>query len=408
MKTKDLFEEVWNAIVSNKVRSGLTVLGIVIGIASVIAMISIGQGAQSSIEKSIQSIGSNLIMVTPGFQKSQGAVSGGRGNVQSITIEDSDAVSKEVSGIKSVAPDVSKRYQVIYKNKNTNTSIVGTVPKYETVRSVEIESGRFLSDSDVISNKRVAVLGSTTKIDLFGEDKDAIGESIKINQIEFKVIGVTKVKTTSSGFGSQDDRIFIPISIAQKSLTGSEYISTISIEANNSGEAMATAQNDIQTLLLKRHKIKDIASADFSIVNQSDIVSAASSVTSIFTILLSSIAAISLVVGGIGIMNMMLTSVTERTKEIGLRKAIGARESDISNQFLCESILLTLIGGFVGVVLGWLIAYVISTFAGITTEVSLYSILLSLGVSSFIGVVFGYYPAKKAARMNPIDALRYE
>jgi putative ABC transport system permease protein len=231
---------------------------------------------------------------------------------------------------------------------------------------------------------------------------------VKINKIEFKIVGVTKAKTTSGGFGSQDDRILIPISTFQKILSNDKYISTISISALDSGESMTQAQSDIKTLLLERHKIKDETQADFNIMNQADIISTASSVTSIFTALLSSIAAISLIVGGIGIMNMMLTNVTERTKEIGLRKAIGAQEGDISKQFLLESIVLTVIGGAVGVLLGIVIAYLITTFASIATSVSTGAVLLSLGVASVIGIVFGYYPAKKAAKMNPIDALRYE
>jgi putative ABC transport system permease protein len=371
MKLQDLLHEVYSAVYGNKVRSALTVLGIVIGIASVISMISIGEGAQKSIEDNINSIGANLILVSPGFNRNQGPVSGGRGGAQTLTLEDSDSILKNVENIAAVAPDVSRRYQVIYKKNNTNTQIVGTTPSYEKVRNVEIENGRFINDSEIVSNARVAILGATTKTDLFGED-EALGQKIKINNIEFKVVGYTKAKTTSGGFGSSDDRVFIPISTYQKILSGDKYVSTISISAKDSGEAMTTAQADVQTLLLKNHKIKNPDLADFSINNQAEIVSTASSITGIFTILLSSIAAISLVVGGIGIMNMMLTSVTERTKEIGLRKAIGAKEKDISRQFLLEAIFLTLIGGVFGILFGWLISWGISTFAGITTSVSYY------------------------------------
>jgi putative ABC transport system permease protein len=407
MKTKDLLEEVFSSIFGNKVRSGLTILGIVIGIGSVISMISIGEGAQKSIEDNIKSIGSNLILVTPGFSRTPGPVNGGRGGVQSLTLEDSDAILKEVQNIVAVAPDVSKRFQVIYKKNNTNTQIIGVTPAYEKVRNVTLEDGRFLNDSEIISGGRVAILGNTTKTDLFGED-EAIGRKIKINNIEFKVIGYTKAATTGGGFGQNDDRIFIPITTFKKVLFDDKYINTISVSAKDSGEAMTLAQTKINELLLKRHKIKENDQPDFSINNQAEIANTASSITGIFTILLSSIAAISLVVGGIGIMNMMLTNVTERTKEIGLRKAIGAKEKDISRQFLLEAIFLTLIGGVLGIVLGWGISVGIFTFAGITTSVSTYAILLSLGVSSVIGIVFGYYPAKRASKMNPIDALRYE
>jgi putative ABC transport system permease protein len=411
MKFQDIFQEVIQAIVSNKVRSGLTILGIVIGIGSVIAMISVGQGAQNSIQESIQSIGSNLIMVSPGFNRNAGPVSAGRGGAQTLTLDDADTIASEVQNIGAVAPDTSRRYQAVVGSNNTNTSIVGTTPAYATIRNVEIGEGKFFTDSEVLSNAKVAVLGNTTMQDLFGTDADpaeVVGETVKINKIEFKIVGVTKAKTTSGGFGSQDDRILIPISTFQKILSNDKYISTISISALDSGESMTQAQSDIKALLLERHKIKDETQADFNIMNQADIISTASSVTSIFTALLSSIAAISLIVGGIGIMNMMLTNVTERTKEIGLRKAIGAQEGDISKQFLLESIVLTVIGGAVGVLLGIVIAYLITTFASIATSVSTGAVLLSLGVASVIGIVFGYYPAKKAAKMNPIDALRYE
>jgi putative ABC transport system permease protein len=258
----------------------------------------------------------------------------------------------------------------------------------------------------VKSLSKVAVLGPTTRDDLFGENANPIGQTIRLNKIEFKVIGVTKTKG-GSGFSNQDDTIFIPLSTAQRFLAGSDYVSTISVQAIDQN-SMTTMQEQITSLLLSRHNISNPQLADFSIMNQADIVASASSITDTLTILLGSIAGISLIVGGIGIMNMMLTTVTERTREIGLRKAIGAKKKDISLQFLTESVMLTFIGGIVGIFLGWLLSYGVHYFGGITTKVSLMSILLAVGVSAAIGIIFGYYPARRAAGLNPIEALRYE
>lgn len=407
MTTKDILKETYAALSSNKVRSGLTMLGIVIGISSVIAMVSIGQGAQSSIQASIQSIGANLVLVTPGTQRGPGVqVSAGRGSARTLTQEDADTVIKEVTLAKAVAPEISGRYQVTSKGKNTNTSVVGTVAAYPGVRNVEIDLGNFVTDQNIRSLSKVAVLGPTTRDDLFGEGVDPIGQVIRIKNIEFKVIGVTKVKG-GSGFGSQDDMIFIPLSTAQRFLAGDSYVTTISVQAENS-ESMSEIQQQITDLLLARHRISDPALADFSTLNQADIVATASSVTGTFTILLAAVGGISLLVGGIGIMNMMLTTVTERTREIGLRKAIGAKRKDISLQFLAEAVMLTFIGGVIGVALGWGISSIINYFGIIQTSVSLSSVLLAFGVSAGIGIIFGYYPARRAAGLNPIDALRYE
>ncbi len=407
MNITDLFEETVSALTVNKMRSGLTMLGIIIGIASVIAMISIGQGAQGSIESSIQSIGSNLILVMPGFARGVGTqISTGRGSAQTLTQEDADALQKEVTGAKAIAPETSRRYQVTARGTNTNTQITGTNESYPEVRNVEVDTGSFITDQNVQQLSKVAVLGPTTRDDLFGVGTSPIGESIRINNINFKVIGVTKSKG-GTGFGNQDDVIYIPISVAQKFLAGNNGVSTISVEATSQND-MVQVQSQITNVLLKRHNIGDPAQADFQVLNQQDIIATASSVTNIFTILLASVAGISLVVGGIGIMNMMLTTVTERTREIGLRKAIGATKKDISWQFLAESFMLTFLGGAVGIILGWLISFGVSKLAGIPTKVSLLSIVLAFGVSAVIGIIFGYYPARRAAKLNPIEALRYE
>lgn len=407
MTISDIVQETFSAITVNKARSGLTILGIVIGIGSVIAMISIGQGAQGSIESSIQSIGSNLVLVMPGFQRGIGVqVSAGRGSAQTLTQADADAIQKEVTLAKAVAPEISRRYQITAKGKNTNTQVVGTVAVYPEVRNIQIDTGSFISNQNVQSLSKVAILGPTTRDDLFGEGANAVGETIRINRVDFKVIGITKSKG-GTGFGNQDDRIFVPLSTAQRFLAGDTYVTTISVEAADQS-AMSATQQQITNLLLQRHDISNPQLADFQILNQQDIVQTASAVTDTMTILLSSIAGISLIVGGIGIMNMMLTTVTERTREIGLRKAVGAKKKDISNQFLAESIMLTFFGGLVGIILGWLLAFAVKQFAGIATEVSPLSIILAFGVSAAIGIIFGYYPARRAAKLNPIEALRYE
>lgn len=407
MNIQDLLEETFSALTVNKMRTSLTILGIVIGIASVIAMVSVGQGAQNSIEQRIQAIGSNLILISPGMQRTPGQqVSAGRGSAQTLTQADADAIKTQITLAKAVAPEITKRYQVTSKGKNTNTSITGTVDSYPEVRNIQIDTGLFISQQNVLSLAKVAVLGPTTKDDLFGTEINAIGQTIRINNINFKVIGVT-VSKGGTGFGSSDDVIFVPISTAQKFLAGDNYVTTISVSATAQSD-MPIIQQQITNLLLQRHNISDSSLADFQVLNQQDIVNTASSVTNTFTLLLASIAGISLVVGGIGIMNMMLTTVTERTREIGLRKAIGADRKDISRQFLTESFVLTFFGGGIGIILGWLVSYAISKFAGITTQVSLTSILLAFGVSAFIGIVFGYYPARRASKLNPIEALRYE
>jgi putative ABC transport system permease protein len=407
MKTRDILEETYRALSANKIRSGLTMLGIVIGISSVIAMTAIGAGAQASIQSSIQSIGANLIMVTPGTQRGPGAqVSQGRGSAKSLTLQDAEAITEKITGIKSVAPEVSARYQVTAKGTNTNTQIVGTTTTYPTVRNIEVEEGSFITDTHIKTSSKVAVIGPTARDDLFGVNTDGIGQTIRIKNSTFTIVGVTKVKG-GTGFNNPDDMIFIPITTAQRFLSGDQYVTTISISAENA-ETTSQVQEDVTNLLLERHHISDSAGADFSTLNQADIIATASSVTGTFTILLAAVAGISLVVGGIGIMNMMLTTVTERTKEIGLRKAIGAKRKDISRQFLIEAVMLTFIGGVLGVLLGWSISFMVQYSGLIQTHVSITSILLAFGVSTIIGIVFGYYPALRAAKLHPIEALRYE
>lgn len=406
MNLYDLLQEAFAALTANRARSMLTVLGIVIGIGSVIAMVSIGQGAQGQIQSSIQSIGSNLITVAPGFQRGFSGVRGGRGSATTLTLEDAAAIAEQVPFVAAVAPEVSRRYQIVQKAQNTNTQVIGTIDTYPEVRNIEMESGSFISERNVASLTKVAVLGPTTRDDLFGEGSNPVGQMIKVNRLSFMVIGVTKSKG-ASGFFNQDDIVFIPLSTAQRFLAGDKYVTSISIQATEE-RAMTQVQNSVAALLLARHNIADPSLADFTVLNQADIVQAATQVTNTFTILLASIAGISLLVGGIGIMNMMLTTVTERTREIGLRKAIGAKRKDITLQFLFEAVFLTFIGGTIGIALGIIIAFAISSFANTPTKVALSSILLAFSVSAAIGLIFGYYPARRAARLNPIEALRYE
>lgn len=407
MTIKDILHETYSSLSSNKVRSGLTMLGIVIGIGSVISMLAIGQGAQNSINSSIQSIGSNLILVTPGTQRGPGVtVSAGRGSAKSLTLADAEAIQKEVTSIKDMAPEVTGRYQIIAQGQNTNAQVVGTVPSYQAVRNLTVDDGVFVSDQNTESASKVAVIGPNIRDDLFGVGASVVGQKIRINKIDFTIIGITKLKG-GSGFGSQDDMIFIPISTAQRFLSGDQYVTTISVSGQDANSA-TDIQQQITTLLLDRHHITNPQAADFSTLNQADVAATASSITQIFTILLGSVAGISLVVGGIGIMNMMLTTVTERTREIGLRKAIGAKRKDISIQFLIEAIALTFTGGLIGVALGWSLSFGISYFGLLQAQVSMSSVLLAFGVSAAIGIIFGYYPAQRAAKLNPIEALRYE
>ncbi|MFZ1735900.1 MAG: ABC transporter permease [Candidatus Moraniibacteriota bacterium] len=402
---RDIFSEAFWSLSTNKVRSGLTILGIVIGIASVITMVSIGQGAQASIASSIESIGSNLIIVMPGAQRT-GFASGGRGSAQTLTLDDAIAIKSGVDGVRAVAPDVSRRYQITAKGNNTNTEVVGTTADYLVARNVAVDQGRFFTDQEEKSSAKVAVLGPTALEDLFGVGADPIGQFVRIKNVDFEVIGSTTLKG-GSGFNNPDDFVYVPITSAQHFLSGDAYVNTISIAAEDQ-ESMVAVQQSISDLLLSRHAISDPAQADFSLVNQNDIIATASSITGTFTILLSSIAGISLLVGGIGIMNMMLTTVTERTREIGLRKAVGIRRRSIRLQFLVESIVLTLFGGIIGIIFGWAASLLISHFAGLSTTISLSAILLAFGVSAGVGIVFGYYPAERAARLSPIEALRYE
>ncbi len=407
MRLKDLLTETFLSLTANKVRSFLTILGIVVGITSVIVMVGIGQGTKASITSSISSMGANLLTISPGGQSSRRVGGAGPGaNTKSLTTEDADAIARNVANVKSVAPVASGSYQVSADSSNTNVTVTGTTVAYPTIRSVALQVGSWFSEEQSRNAARVAVLGPTTAETLFGSVDAALRQQMRISGQPFKVIGVTTSKG-GSGFMNTDDAVYIPFSTYEAHLSSAGGVSTLYVEAA-SQEAMTQVEEDISALLLSRHGIEDADKADFQVMNQADLASTLDTVTTLMTALLGSIAGISLLVGGIGIMNMMLTTVTERIREIGLRKALGATRSDLTSQFLAESVALTVLGGVVGIVLGWAIALAITAFSTMTVSVSGLSVLLAVGVSTAIGIIFGYYPARRAAKLDPIEALRYQ
>jgi len=403
---REILSESLSALAVNKMRTMLATLGIVIGIGSVIALISLGASSQKSIENQIQSLGANLLTVIPSGQNT-GVVRGAMGGGTTLTTDDAKALSlANLPTVKLVSPEFSRRFQVIAGGNNTNTQITGVIPAYASVHKTTLSSGVFISDSDLTNMGKVAVLGPQTVSDLFGENSDPLGQSIRVNNQVLKVIGVSVAKG-GTGFNNPDDAIYVPLSTAQKLLFGANYLSTIAVEAQ-SQEVMTEAQDAIGYFLLARHHLTDPSEADFTIFSQNDILNTAAQVTGTFTTLLGGIAAISLLVGGIGIMNIMLVTMTERTREIGLRKALGAKKSLITTQFLLEAVILTLAGGIVGMIVGVVISYILSLVLNTPFVVSPPSVLLAIGVSAVIGIIFGWYPARQASRLRPIEALRYE
>lgn len=407
MEYIEIILEAVSTLTINKLRTGLAALGIVIGIGSVIALISLGEATQTSIQNQIQSLGANLLTVSPGAQNT-GAVRGAAGSNTTLTLDDAKAIetSGQITAISNVSPEFSKRAQVTTGKNNTNVQIVGSTPAYMPVHKLEISSGSFITQRDVDSMNKVAVVGPQVITDLFGPVSTGVGQTLRISGQTLRIMGVT-VSKGGSGFLNQDDIIWVPLSTAQKQLFGVDYLSSIALEAK-SQDQMTEAQNQVGYLLLARHRLNDPTQADFSIFSQQDIINTASTATNTFTALLSGIAAISLLVGGIGIMNIMLVTVTERTREIGLRKALGAKKRIIIIQFLIEAIILTFFGGLIGMFLGILISYIISNLANLPFAISPLAVVLATVVSTGIGILFGWYPAQRAANLQPIEALRYE
>jgi putative ABC transport system permease protein len=426
MKLYDSFRSALQSLVVNKLRSALTMLGVIIGVASVIAMVAVGNGASQQVQNTILSLGSNLITVSPANLSDQG-LRGAGAQSQNLTLEDMRAIQEQLGSsiAASEAEQGAGRWQVTAAGQNWNTNVNGVTEDYPIVRDWPLQSGDFFSGSDITVNAQVAVIGSTTATSLFGE-ADAVGQTLQLRQVfggggqgqgqqrarivNFKVVGVLEPKGSTFGFG-RDDQILVPVTTAQRVLTGRlNIVNTIVVKATSS-DAMTDTTADVTNVLLQRHKISDPTVADFTVTNQNDTLAALGAVTGTFTLLLGAIGGISLLVGGIGIMNIMLVSVNERTREIGIRKAVGARRQDIMVQFLIESMALTGIGGILGILLGWSITLVVGLIpqaSGLVLVITTGTVIIAVGVSVAIGVVFGLYPAMRAARLHPIQALRYE
>ena len=392
----------------NKMRSILTSLGIIIGVSAVIIMLSVGEGAKGKISKDISSMGSNLLMVMSGASTS-GGVRMNIGSQPTLTIKDAEAILKYCPSVLDVAPILSGNKQIIFANQNWSTGVYGITPSYLTLGLWEIEDGRTITSEDVKNTMKVAILGSTVVTNLFG-DLDPIGRKIRIGGMPFKVIGILQSKGQSGMGQDRDDTVLIPITTAQKKLFGSDFpgvVKFINVQAK-SEETITSAEEEIKALLRDRHNIGQNKEEDFTIRNFTEMMETVKKTVATMTLLLGSIASVSLLVGGIGIMNIMLVSVTERTREIGIRMAIGAKPMDIRLQFLIEALLLSLAGGLVGIILGVSVSKIINLCSDLTTIISPMSIFLSFGFSGLVGIGFGFYPAYKASLLNPIDALRYE
>ena len=401
---KESFLMAWASLIANKMRSILTMLGIIIGVAAVIALVSIGNGVKQDIQNSISSLGSNLLMVMPGAPRTPG-VRPSAGSMKSLKVSDYEAISK-LDGVRAASPMTNGSYVVIYQNKNWTTSVSGVSYNYLDVNNWSMKSGRFLSEKNVQNRERVAVVGKTVVKNLFG-DEDPVGAEIRVKNIPFRIIGVLNSKGSGAMGNDQDDMVIIPYTTAMERVEGVDYLRMIYVVGKDEN-GIDRLQSDIENLLRVRHGIKDTNLDDFNIQNMNSIMETMEETTGTLTLFLGAVAAISLVVGGIGIMNIMLVSVTERTREIGVRKALGATYSVIVTQFLIEAVVISLMGGIIGFILGIGSSKLIGMASGMSTVISVPTIVMSFAFSMAIGLIFGIYPARKAAKLNPIDALHYE
>ena len=404
MLFKECFGMAVNALLANKLRSLLTMLGIIIGVGAVIAMVSIGMGVRTSVADSFASLGSNMLIIMPG-STNHGGVRGAAGSRKSLKYDDAKAIESKIKGIDYVSPTVSSSYQVVNGNLNWNTSVEGVTPELMQIRALKVENGSFISASDMNKRSRVAVIGPTVAANLFGAE-NPVGQNIRINNQPFKVIGITASKGQSIG-QDQDDVIYIPLTTAQERMLAITHIHSVNIQVS-SPEKMDQVQAEIENLLRQRHHIRAGMEDDFTVRNMTSLMESFTENTNMITLLLGSIASISLLVGGIGIMNIMMVSVTERTREIGIRKALGATSSNVLMQFMIESMVIGIVGGGIGIASGILLSKAIGAFGGLTTTVDILPVLVSFSFAVGIGLFFGIYPARKAARLDPIDALRYE
>ena len=393
------------SLIANKLRTLLTMLGIIIGVASVVSLVAVGMGVKQNVTDSISRLGSNMLVVSPGSSNRTG-VRGGAGSMQTLKYDDAKSIKSKIKNIDYVSPVVQGNYQVVYGHENWQTSVYGVIPEYMAIQSLTMQSGIFFSEHDVDVRSRVAVIGTTVATNLFGT-VNPVGKKIRVGNAPYTVIGLLASKGQSGMGQDQDDTVLVPLTTAQERLMGITYVRMINVQVSDA-DKMDEVQANIEKLLRQRHRIRAGADDDFNVRNLTSIMETMNETTTMITLLLGAIAGISLVVGGIGIMNIMMVSVTERTREIGIRKAIGATFNSIMLQFLIESTMISILGGIIGIFVGIGVAQLISEFGNFKTVISSLSIIVSFGFSLFVGIFFGMLPARKAAKLDPIDALRYE